>query len=1340
MSDVVEFQFYGSPPEDGLWGGQDVDVMIMLTEKEAKSLQDGIAPSNNKSHNYKTLVRDTLKSQGVVVNGEIDINYGIIDDGALVTCYKGTVGVTNNSLLVTYKDHRQIRKQHITKRSTLNKRILTCIKLQAILRDLTRSTDEDAKYHDLLTEMIATFIPNKDEANKLSSYNDPLRAIIKFALMLTRSTTAIFYHALQCLDLGKLEFTRDKERKKAPDIWKRVAFQIAQLTGILTEVDCFSKEQAFQINNSLGLCLLRLPYSTCNNPMGSGKECVDCKCEGKTGVERMQIALTELLLLVDMEIKKDATSADAKFDYKKPMITAKETIAIEEKISAPQHISASALRRKAFLLEHGYSALTKKSREDLKMLVLDEVELRNECKKHNVKFVTGEPGIKFKLKPNINSKFSKDWVLAARGTVVMDDGSIRWAPPKSFNKHELPRIYGLTFDEVIQNELRLGSIIDISRKEDGTYEMTFQKETEVFACTLGCLRRNNEMQHNVPESPTFFGKAIELMHPKVKEWLLTYPKWTVGFEMMVPEWNNLVTPYDTEKMILLHCVDPDGKCVTLPDDLDPTVECVDRHILTANFSSEIDARLERWQELNEYVEGGMLSINDEPFCKLKTERYLAIHRSADFVLNMNDEKAEALRNQRKSDEIVCMWQRLFLEGKADDHPIPPELLSSVESFGKFCDETMEFLTNDLFQLRKNIKDGKVFAKIVRNYPSEIGRMVFSWKLLLQMDDFNLESAFFDYLLKRMPTPTEIVKEFKASNMIYVQQPKNILKKTSFKKLAHMVWKALAKNKESVSEEIVEIVCAKFIKETPVPLSLLEQLQIEGVSWFTGDNWIDPDTVEVKNSPVSDNTNIKNAHVKSCDTLVFFDFDRTLVIGPPKPSEYKGNDYYNLPESMEKEFTPILPTVNALKGYIDSGTKVVIRTGRIEPLKDHVCKVLADFGISMDKVTVYCRPMDQATVSWKIYLGKQLSADMRRVIAYEDDEKVLEKEQFSNYTPIHVVDGVPRPFQRENIDSTKVLCLNGPPGCGKTTLSLLVQKELPGTKIIGFDIVKANMPWDGPKEGKEYNEAISSLVFKKLKSAKNNSRLVIFDACHDTTSTQKFLKRCGYTQIVTVSFLPHIMVQGKKGKKAAIDPKYIDWCINNAKDRLINGNMTGSSMTTVDKKVIQKKGEGCLRMVLNKGVINFPDTCYAEPSVKVAYVIKALEDYVPKEEIMKRSGYLCLSVPPLKKSPLPENFKIPAHPHLTLVAPGKVTEDHIALLGTRASIRIGPFAKNDKVSVHLVKIVNTDGIPLPKYPHITLGFAEKPYDGMFLAKEILEGDCPPSDDMYGPPIEVTVIIL
>jgi hypothetical protein len=214
----LPFQIFGSK------SSQDYDVLLLV---------NALPPTIDSNHalikDYNRLLEELFISNGLPAK-KVNCNLGVLKDGRLIDVFKGTYDEVNNSLYYTYDRHTQNYPQHI-------------------LSPYDRTNSDFFKH--LKLKRCYRFL--------LSFYSrvPELREDIKLALR------GDFIKRLEVLT--QIDFTKHtefpKKKDKVEDIYKVIAFQLAQTLLLFNGVEIFSKEGALMFYPKLENAILRKPLT-----------------------------------------------------------------------------------------------------------------------------------------------------------------------------------------------------------------------------------------------------------------------------------------------------------------------------------------------------------------------------------------------------------------------------------------------------------------------------------------------------------------------------------------------------------------------------------------------------------------------------------------------------------------------------------------------------------------------------------------------------------------------------------------------------------------------------------------------------------------------------------------------------------------------------------------------------------------------------------------------------------------------------------------------------------------------------------------------------------------------
>lgn len=164
---------------------------------------------------YEYVLEDLFEKE-LMPKKKVNVNLGFINDGSIIHVHKGTFDEVNNSVMATYHNHRQFHPLNVK-------------------YEYTRG-GADNQYTHLKVKRCLRFI--------LSFFSrvPELRPFVKPAL---KGNVNVRLDALLKIDLTKHKNFEGK-KEKVEDIYKVLAFQLAQTHLLIQGKEIFSKEEAFE--------------------------------------------------------------------------------------------------------------------------------------------------------------------------------------------------------------------------------------------------------------------------------------------------------------------------------------------------------------------------------------------------------------------------------------------------------------------------------------------------------------------------------------------------------------------------------------------------------------------------------------------------------------------------------------------------------------------------------------------------------------------------------------------------------------------------------------------------------------------------------------------------------------------------------------------------------------------------------------------------------------------------------------------------------------------------------------------------------------------------------------
>lgn len=235
------YQIFGSK------SSQDYDVLLNVSELRS------IDENHQLIKTWNEILFKQFKKEGYEEK-KVNCNLGVLGHGKIIQVFKGTYDEVNNSMYRTYSLHNQPFANLVT--------------------DLYDRTNGDFFKH-LKLKRCYRFL--------LSFYSrvPELREDIKLAL---KGDFVKRLEVLSKIDLTKhIDFPKKKD--KVEDIYKVIAFQLAQTLCLFKGVEVYTKEEALLAYPVLSNAILRKPLTSFD-------------------LEKMNKVLIELLILGEQEAKK----------------------------------------------------------------------------------------------------------------------------------------------------------------------------------------------------------------------------------------------------------------------------------------------------------------------------------------------------------------------------------------------------------------------------------------------------------------------------------------------------------------------------------------------------------------------------------------------------------------------------------------------------------------------------------------------------------------------------------------------------------------------------------------------------------------------------------------------------------------------------------------------------------------------------------------------------------------------------------------------------------------------------------------------------------------------------
>lgn len=190
----IKFQVFGSKDS------KDIDVLVFM---------ESLPPTETSKKlcvKYRNDIKEIYLKNNIILEREIDVNLGVLNNGVLESVFKGSYDEVNNSLLYTYNYHGilQLYPQQIT---------------SPLKRDVTLKMLRSSRI--ILSLLSRTIHRNK----------------IKKALKSDFSTQI---ELLKNIDLSKITDFGNKNGSNE-DIYKKLVFQMGQTLALSSGFDIYSK-------------------------------------------------------------------------------------------------------------------------------------------------------------------------------------------------------------------------------------------------------------------------------------------------------------------------------------------------------------------------------------------------------------------------------------------------------------------------------------------------------------------------------------------------------------------------------------------------------------------------------------------------------------------------------------------------------------------------------------------------------------------------------------------------------------------------------------------------------------------------------------------------------------------------------------------------------------------------------------------------------------------------------------------------------------------------------------------------------------------------------------------
>lgn len=212
-SSEIIFNIHGSRTSS------DIDVVIPIEKHVDFSI--GL----NMIHTYNELITKILQESSLYDTPlkPVNSNLVVVDNGNIIWSHIGNVDEVNNGIYLTYNNHKQLHKLIVE--SLVDRNIVAKIirSIRVILMNLSRTNQRDR---------------------------------IKYALQQV-TPVGEKVKVLKHINLENVRLSEDIVKINIEDNYKRIAFQIGQLTELLNNNQIFTKEEIIECNPNLETFILR---------------------------------------------------------------------------------------------------------------------------------------------------------------------------------------------------------------------------------------------------------------------------------------------------------------------------------------------------------------------------------------------------------------------------------------------------------------------------------------------------------------------------------------------------------------------------------------------------------------------------------------------------------------------------------------------------------------------------------------------------------------------------------------------------------------------------------------------------------------------------------------------------------------------------------------------------------------------------------------------------------------------------------------------------------------------------------------------------------------------------
>jgi hypothetical protein len=968
---------------------------------------------------------------------------------------------------------------------------------------------------------------------------------------------------------------------------------------------------------------------------------------------------------------------------------------------------------------------------------------------------------------------------------------------KFFNLGEIKNQYGITWQDMPAILESQGFKLILMNKEDGSNIKTFYDEWgNLHSYTLGSVDPTIKMQGSMDESPTFSGmsiKLLEIQYPQILAYLKLHPYVSLVSELK-SRWNVIVTEYTYDDnhgmMTPLAMIGLDGipEWSTLrklcPDMFDsngypksvvPTSASTfeaDRETFMAHLNSNPSLYGNHPEGFVGYAcTLGFDGLPDKcyPWCKDKDESYLALHRkmclnpgaSKDLmsvqILHINDQcddEKDCLGKDLRDTHVKIFREALIV--MADDLSQISHSLFIKSSNPKDYAEVVNSIPNSLWWMRSHLFKLRTSLKVENESDFEAIELIYqilkspakTGADLSRLQDLQASDGVTwwkkDSKVTSVPVTNDPVAKTKMINLIHlfnamVLDEQNDIDKVELAAIIPLLEGIMNKGKSrTLIDRLSKWAQSDLTPITTEAVAMAMTVQEPTFSLFTESDVQAPalpDSVEVT-SPVLqlfDAVPPLNTPIDIIDSvvrngfLVITDFDHSFA-------ETSVEDH-SVFDSDPSVCTPIMQTVNMLRGYQIMGAKIYCVTGRDHSLVPSISQWIAK--ILGYEISVIGKVRSEKIDGDNILKYKvdtitdllNLNPDVETVVHIEDDTRVLNEvadvvnAQSRRYLGIQVQDS-----KLVNVITSKhrpiIVTLVQPPASGKSTIlkSLNEYYSERGfkTAYMSPDLINRELRKRASfadKSVKIPGNIMYAEIMRAFRNGVTTSDIFFIDMCHDSSGILKDMYAFGAT-LVCGSFMKLRTVKTKKATKQDIDPSYANFLLENARARVakkvlnvdssvpMNGSTLDDNTKILD--VLTKKTTGCINQ-LSLRSIKLYDPSSETPIMPLDQCIELMKVDIDlaltggSSNSRVTGAYVGFPVKLDKLKRLESHYDV-KYPHITMIPPTSSLIECLPSIGLGVTIKVLPIVETANTLVHpalwseeLTKSTNEDQV---RHGHIT----------------------------------------